>query len=234
MEPVLQMTGKTGIMGLYRRYRHAPLNPLERLLVYLRLRFSSYQAIERHVPASGEIVDLGCGFGMLAVYLALMSEARHITGIDISSRRLKVAKFVSADIHNVTFEYFDLLQYNFDRCRCILLIDALHYFPVSGQNRLVAKCYKRLDPGGRLLLRDSNKDNRFRHFITTFHETIMTRSGFTKGEMLCFRGFGELKSHLEGLGFLVDLLPMWDRTPFADTLLICYKSRTTKSAHQSG
>ena len=114
MEPVLQMTGKTGIMGLYRRYRHAPLNPLEHLLVYLRLRFSSYQAIERHVPASGEIVDLGCGFGMLAVYLALMSEARHITGIDISHRRLNVAKFISADIHNVAFEYFDLLQYNFD------------------------------------------------------------------------------------------------------------------------
>ena len=161
---------------------------------------------------------------MLTVYLALLSQARHVRGIDISHRRLQTAKFVSAHIHNVAFEYSDLLQYTFDRCNCILLIDALHYFPVPAQNRLLRKCYERISPGGRLLLRDSNKDNRFRHFITRVHETIMTRSGFTKGEMLCFRSFVELKSHLEELGFFVDALPMWHRTPFADTLLICTKT----------
>ena len=230
---MVQVTSEQGITALYRRYKHAPLNPVERLFVYLRLRFSSYQVMERHVPASGEIVDLGCGFGMLTMYLALMSEARNVTGIDISHRRLEVAKFASAHIHNVAFSYSDLLQYSFGRCRCILLIDTLHYFPVRAQNRLLANCHDRLDPGGKLLLRDSDKDNRFRHSITRFHETIMTRSGFTKGEMLCFRGFVELKSHLEGLGFSVDLLPMWDRTPFADTLLICYKSQSNKDA-QSG
>ena len=33
-----------------------------------------------------------------------------------------------------------------------------------------------------------------------------------------------LKSHLENLGFFVDVLPMWNRTPFADTLLVCTKT----------
>jgi len=224
MEPMIKVISQTSIMALYGRYRHAPINPVERLFIYLRLRFSSYQAIEKHVPTSGDIVDLGCGFGMLTVYLALLSQARQVRGIDISHRRLRAARFVSAHFHNLSFEYSDLLQYTFDRCNCILLIDTLHYFPVPAQNRLLKKCYERISPGGKLLLRDSNKDNRFRHFITRSHETIMTRSGFTKGEMLCFRSFMELKSYLEGLGFYVDILPMWDRTPFADTLLICSKS----------
>jgi SAM-dependent methyltransferase len=230
MEPTAKMTSQNSIMALYRHYKHAPINPVERLFVYLRLRLSSYQAIERHVPASGQIVDLGCGFGMLTIYLAMLSQERQIRGIDISHRRLQIANFVSAHIHNVAFEYSDLVKYTFDQCNCILLIDTLHYFPVSVQNRLLDSCYERLSPGGRLLLRDSNKDNRFRHFITKFHETIMTRSGFTKGEMLCFRSFVELTSHLETLGFLVDSLPMWDRTPFADTLLICSKNQTKDNA----
>lgn len=221
---MVELISQTSIMALYRRYKHAPINPAERLLVYLRLRFSSYQAIEKHVPTSGKIVDLGCGFGMLTVYLGLLSQARRVRGVDISHRRLRAAEFVSAHIHNVVFEYSDLLQYTFDRCNCILLIDTLHYFPVPVQNRLLKKCYERISPGGRLLLRDSNKDKRFRHFITKFHETIMTRSGFTKGEMLCFRSFVELKSYLEGLGFFVDALPMWHRTPFADTLMVCTKT----------
>ncbi len=227
---MVKLIGQTSIMALYRRYKNAPINPLERLLVYLRLRFSSYQVIEKHVPTSGQIVDLGCGFGMLAVYLALLSQARQVRGVDISHRRLRAAKFVSAHIHNVAFEYSDLVQYTFDRCNCILLIDTLHYFPVSVQNKLLKKCYERIGPGGRLLLRDSNKDKIFRHFVTRSHETIMTRSGFTKGEMLCFRSFVELTSYLEGLGFFVDALPMWHRTPFADTLLVCTKSQITKDS----
>jgi SAM-dependent methyltransferase len=230
MEPEVKVISETGIMALYKRYKHAPINPVERLFIYLRLRFSSYQAIERHVPASGQIVDLGCGFGMLTLYLALLSQTRQVRGIDISYRRLEAARFVSAHIHNIAFEYSDLLQYPFEICHCILLIDTLHYFPVPAQNRLLEKCYECIRPGGRLLLRDSNKDSRFRHFITRFHETVMTRSGFTKGEMLCFRGFAELKNYLEGLGFSVEALPMWDRTPFADTLLICSKSHITEEA----
>ncbi|MBW2170540.1 MAG: class I SAM-dependent methyltransferase [Deltaproteobacteria bacterium] len=225
-----KLISQTSIMTLYGHYKHAPISPVERLFVYLRLRLSSYQVMEKHVPTSGQIVDLGCGFGMLTVYLALLSQARQVRGVDISHRRLRAAQFASAHIHNVAFEYSDLLQYTFDRCNCILLIDTLHYFPVPDQNRLLKKCYERIGPGGRLLLRDSNKDKKFRHFVTRFHETIMTRSGFTKGEMLCFRSFAELTNYLEGLGFFVDALPMWHRTPFADTLLVCTKSQTTNDS----
>jgi 2-polyprenyl-3-methyl-5-hydroxy-6-metoxy-1,4-benzoquinol methylase len=196
---------------------------MERLVIYLRLRFSSYEIIESHVPSSGQILDLGCGFGMLTVYLAVSSQARRVRGIDISNRRLRTARFVSAQIRNVAFEHGDLLKYTFQESNCILLIDVLHYFPASVQNEFLRKCYEYINPGGRLLVRDSDKDNKFRHLITTFHETIMTKSGFTKGDMLCFRGFVELTSYLEGLGFLVDVLPMWHRTPFADTLLVCTK-----------
>lgn len=212
------------VTALYSLYKGAPINPVERLVIYLRLRLSSYEIIESHVPASGKILDLGCGFGMLTLYLALCSQTRRVKGIDISNRRLRTAEFVSANIRNVTFESGDLLQCAIEEPDCILLIDSLHYFPILVQNQLLEKCHGHIKPGGKLLVRDSNADKRFRHLITTFHETIMTKSGFTHGDVLCFRSLVELRSHLERLGFMVDVLPMWQKTPFADTLLVCKKA----------
>jgi SAM-dependent methyltransferase len=207
--------------NLYEHYRHAPINPIERLVIYLRLHFSSYESIESYVPRSGEILDLGCGFGMLTAYLALSSSPRRVKGIDIAERRLKAARFVTSNLSNVTIEYGNFLKTPFQESDCILLIDALHYFPVGVQNELLRKCHGFLRPGGSLLLRGPDKDKTCRYLITKLHETFMTRSGFTKGETLCFRGFVELRSYLEGIGFVVNALPMWRRTPFADTLLVC-------------
>jgi 2-polyprenyl-3-methyl-5-hydroxy-6-metoxy-1,4-benzoquinol methylase len=223
MEPMAKPTPKKSIMALYRRYKNAPINVVERFVIYLRLRFSSYEIIESYVPPSGQILDLGCGFGMLSMYLALSSQARLVRGIDISNIRLRTAKFVSGQVQNVAFECGDFLKYTFQEPHCILLIDALHYFPASVQNRLLRKCHTHIRPGGRLLVRDPDMDKKFRHLVTTFHETIMTKSGFTKADMLCFRSFIELTRYIEGLGFLVDVIPMWHKTPFADTLLVCTK-----------
>ncbi len=214
---------RKNITALYRRYKRGPINLAERLVIYLRLHFSSYEIIESYVPASGRIMDLGCGFGTLTLYLALSSRERRIRGIDISHRRLRIAESASAQVKNVAFECADLLRCSFDSCNCILLIDVIHYLPVFAQNALLGRCYEYLKPGGKLLVRDSNKDKKIRHLITRCYETIMTKSGFTAGEMLCFRSFVELTSYLESLGFLVDVLPMWYRTPFADTLLVCTK-----------
>jgi 2-polyprenyl-3-methyl-5-hydroxy-6-metoxy-1,4-benzoquinol methylase len=223
MEHMVKAVFQKGLKKLYRRYEHAPVNLMERLVIYLRLRFSSYDEIEKHVPPSGEILDLACGFGMLSAYLALSSEARQVKGVDISQRRIGVAKSVSAQISNVTFQCGDVLQYPLGECHCILLIDALHYFVPSVQNELLRRCHESIAPGGRLLVRDPDRDRDLRHLVTRLHETVMTKSGFTEGDMLCFRSFAELGDYLQGLGFIVNALPMWHGTPFADTLLICKK-----------
>jgi SAM-dependent methyltransferase len=157
------------------------------------------------------------------MYLALSSHARQVRGIDISDRRLEAAELVSAGIPNVTLEQGDLLRIPFQESDCILLVDVLHYFPLRAQNRLLRKCHEFIKPGGRLLLRDADRDRTCRYLLTMLYETIMTRSAFTKGETLCFRGFLELRNCLEEIGFVVDALPMWHLTPFADTLLVCNK-----------
>ena len=204
-------------------YRHAPCNPWEHLIIRLRIHFSSYPNIASHVPVSGRILDLASGFGILSIYLAKSSSARCVKGVDISNRRVKIAREASVCIQNVSFDYADIFQTGLSGNDCILLIDALHYFPEAFQNEIIHRCYQNMNPGGTLLIRESNRDKRYRHQITNFYETVMTKSGFTMGEGLHFRRFSELKIFLDGLGFRVCMIPMWGITPFADTLMVCRK-----------
>jgi 2-polyprenyl-3-methyl-5-hydroxy-6-metoxy-1,4-benzoquinol methylase len=189
----------------------------------MRSRFSSYEKIAHHVPLSGSVLDLGAGFGMLAIYLALSSGKRQVKGVDISNRRIGIARSVSEDIPNVFFERIDVSKADLGRNDCILLIDILHYFPGTVQNKILKRCFNSVDAGGTVIVRDSNRDHRFRQSITTLYETVMTKSGFTKGEGLFFRRFCELKKVAEDEGLSVHVIPMWGRTPFADTLMICRK-----------
>jgi 16S rRNA (guanine1207-N2)-methyltransferase len=55
-------------------------------------------------PASGELLDLGCGYGPIAIALALRSPSAHVWAIDVNERALELtrANAVAATAANVT------------------------------------------------------------------------------------------------------------------------------------
>ena len=55
-------------------------------------------------PATGEILDLGCGYGPIAIDLALRSPAAHVWAVDVNERALELARVNVATAHasNVT------------------------------------------------------------------------------------------------------------------------------------
>jgi len=206
-------------------YDRVPCGLLDRFIIRMRAHLSSYEIIAAYVPFSGLILDAGSGFGILSIYLALLSGKRDIRGVDISKRRIRIARAASRNIPNVSFEQSSFLEYGFEGYDCIVLMDVLHYFPDPVQDRFLKKWCRRINPGGTILIRDSNREHKVRQFFTWLHELVMTKSGFTKGGGLYFRRFGELKNIVESLGFHVSVMPMWGVTPFADTLMVAKKKR---------
>lgn len=207
-------------------YAAAPCRFIERWLIRLRLRLSSYSSMRVYVPDPGRILDLGCGFGMFAVYLALSSRQRSVRGMDIAGRRIYVARLAAGGVPNVSFVSGDIARDAFPEVDGIVLIDALHYFAPAVQDSILERCGRALRYGGTLLIRNADTKRRARYAVTSIHEIFMTRSGFTRGAMLHFRPISELRLLLGRLGFRVRVLPMWGRTPFADTLLVCSKETT--------
>jgi SAM-dependent methyltransferase len=104
------------------------------------------------LPASGRVLDLGCGLGTEAGYLT--SIGWRAVGIDLS----EVALARAAGLHDGTaFLRADLRQLPFRRSSFDAVLDrgCFHYLPPSDRPRYAAEAQRVLRPGGKLLLRAS-------------------------------------------------------------------------------
>lgn len=128
---------------------------IPRIYNHLRLAIMPLEAIAAVVPATSTILDIGCGYGLLDIYLAETSSNRTVIGSELNSKRVRIAKHVSQDLENVKFFEENLLHpdrvQNID---CILLIDFLHHVSYAQQSELLATIYSLLPNGGTLIIKD--------------------------------------------------------------------------------
>jgi SAM-dependent methyltransferase len=73
----------------------------------LRQRF--LDEIGQYLPASGAVLDIGCGFGLFSLYYAATSPGRFVRGLDVNLKRIGVARRAAArlGIDNVHYEQGD-------------------------------------------------------------------------------------------------------------------------------
>ena len=50
-------------------------------------------------PAQGELLDLGCGYGPIAIHLALAAPSAHVWAIDVNGRAIELARSNAAAAH---------------------------------------------------------------------------------------------------------------------------------------
>jgi predicted exporter/SAM-dependent methyltransferase len=156
-----------------------------------------FMALDSVIPAQGSILDLGCGYGVVANWLTLSSPERRVQGIDMDASKVRVALASSRLNPRVQFAERNVLTAAFPECDCVLMCDLLHYLPAERKREVLKRAYRALRPGGRLVLRDAFRENSGRHRLTAFSERI----GVILGQNLA--GFG---LHFESLAQHRDLL----------------------------
>jgi 2-polyprenyl-3-methyl-5-hydroxy-6-metoxy-1,4-benzoquinol methylase len=94
----------------------------------------------------------------------------------------------------------------------------LHYLPDEQQDMLVEKCMQKLNPNGRIIIRDADSDLKKRHRGTRYTEFFSTRSGFNKSRdnRLFFFSGKKIKAIAERNGFVIDVT---DNTRFTSNVL---------------
>jgi 2-polyprenyl-3-methyl-5-hydroxy-6-metoxy-1,4-benzoquinol methylase len=105
-----------------------------------------------HIPKDCDhVLEVGCGFGAFSRLVA--HRARCVTGIDLSSQMINVAKGRSANYSNLEFVLDDFLQANFqaESFDCIVTIATLHHLPLD---ETLVRIKSLLRPGGVLVLHD--------------------------------------------------------------------------------
>jgi SAM-dependent methyltransferase len=134
-----------------------------RTLPFLRpdqtLREVEFIAASLNCPASGELLDIGCGYGRHAI--ELVQRGFNVTGLDLSlplliraadeaQRRALSVNFVHADMREMAFEK------QFDGAYCMLT--SFGYFDEEANLRVAERIGRALKPGARLLLDIVNRD----------------------------------------------------------------------------
>lgn len=152
---------------------------------YIKIKMrleNNYQIFDKHVPQTGRIYDLGCGYGTMTSMLKMRSPERQILGVDYDEEKIATAANtqLNSDLQ-IPFETGDALAYTLKNADCIILSDMLHYFLPEQQNILLEKCYQSLNDKGQLIIRDGDASIEKRHKGTQLSELFSTNIvGFNK------------------------------------------------------
>jgi SAM-dependent methyltransferase len=198
----------------------------------------------------GNVVDVGCGRGQLAVFLLERGAASRVRGYDWDEAKVAAAAraagerdgraaldatFVRADVRDTPLAADadadadgdgdgDADDDNDDRADTVLLVDVLHYLPRAEQDAVLDRVAKLVRVGGRLVVREASSGHGWRSVATLVAERIGTVLRINRGGKVVFRDVGrELAPRLEALGFSCDISPCWRGTPFSNVLLVAIR-----------
>jgi len=169
----------------------------------------------------GRVCDVGCGRGQLGVALLEAGVASSVRGVDWDEEKLAAARAASKGL-DVVLDAGDVREWAIPACDTVTLVDVLHYLPEAAQDELLeraASAAKRC-----VIVRELDPDRGWRSAITRAQETITTTLGYNTGERLVFRSIAGMAAVLERNGFRCVVEPAWGKTPFANVLLVAWRS----------
>ncbi len=192
---------------------------------YVRIKLRTDPAVRALLALGGhfgEVVDAGCGRGQVGLALLEFGGVTKLCGFDWDASRVAAARIASGRPNDYTVG--DLRQAEFPNCDTCLLLDVLHYLPVTDQDALLARAAKALNPGGRLLVRDVERRPNLGSWLTRLAEQIGTRLGANRGLLLRFRSRAELLASLKAAGLRGQVYAGSTGTPLQNLLVVAVRS----------
>ena len=186
--------------------------------VFCRLRYwhANVPGTEAHVPTEGTIVDLGCGHGVLANFMALRAPRRQVAGFDLSEHRIATAR--SIGLPNAEFHCQNLFDTEPTPAQAIVVADVLHHLlSYEEGDDLLARCCDRLAPDGVLIVKEIATRPRWKFLCTQPVDFT-----FYKGRVF-FRSAEQFASLFERLGLEATFVPLHAWRPLSHVMYVCRK-----------
>ena len=217
--------GRARKADLCRKIIQAYDSPLIRW--YCRIRFhiiniDFLDTLEQHLTNNAKVLDIGCGFGLFALYYALNAPQRLITGFDLSKPRVDEANLVAnkLGVQNVEFFCQDAQSYEFlQDFDVVVTLDLLHHVSSETAEKLIGQAYQALTPRGILIIKDVNTRPLHKLYFTyILDKLMMPRSS------VHYRSTWAWKAALTKAGFeQVISYPLNDYLPYPHVLIIAHK-----------
>ena len=159
---------------------------------YLVVSDEGYRAVGRSLPVKGRVLDLGCGTGPFAKWIA-QSHPCEIVGLDLSFKSLAIARDVLA--HPVVGDavHLPFAEDSFDTVFCGFTLH--HVLPEIGL--VLEECARVLRPDGCICLAEESMDSPMANKHSQDHERPLHKA--------------ELHAWFSDLGFNLRLWPLRHR-----------------------
>lgn len=162
---------------------------------------SPFAAVEPFVPRAGDVLDLGCGFGVLGAWLALTSPSRQVTGLDVDAGKIARGRAWYGHLPNLRLACVDLEGTTLPAADAIVIYDVLHHLPDA--DATLAAAATALRPGGVLVVKENDVTPAWKHAVSLGVERVAVGSGLTRSAPVRFRSRDAWVRAIESVGLHV-------------------------------
>ncbi|HET6545731.1 MAG TPA: class I SAM-dependent methyltransferase [Rhodanobacteraceae bacterium] len=169
------------------------------------------------------LLDIGCGLGLLGIYLRERGHRGAYRGLDFDAPKIAEARRAAQDLSEFAVEVGDADAGLPEFCGDVALIDVLHYLSADAQVRLLRNAAARVDRDGCLIVRNVLRERHWRFRATALEEWFAHVLHWTPGAAH-FPNFEEIAMPLRAAGFSVRARALWGHTPFNSYLIVARRS----------
>lgn len=221
--------GRTAPGGLSRRllslYSEAPLA----VRAHVRIRWATcpFRAVAAELPRGGAVLEVGCGHGLLSLYLVLANPDLRVTGVDVAEDKLDVTRAAAAGAGlPATFEAVVGGALPDGPWDGIAIVDVLYLLDADDQRSLLRSCSERLATGGVLAVKEMAPVPRWKATWNLVQETASVKIlGITEGEHLTFLPPADLAEAMAAGGLSVRDRPLHRGYPHPHHLVVGRRPR---------
>lgn len=188
--------------------RFADAKPGHRHYVRFKIRLDPvYRAICDGLPDRVELVELGCGLGILPILVASLGSHRRVTGIDWDEPKVAAAQKAVKGLP-ITIERADVREYVPPGCDALAIVDVLHYFDAGVQRAILERAVAAIRPGGTLFVREGESGKQGSAW-TRFVERMAVAVRWNRSdERPQFRAIDAIVEDLRALGLECEVVPV--------------------------
>ncbi len=168
------------------------------------------------------LLDIGCGMGILAMYLRERGWENPVVGLDYDGRKISDGRAMlsKGSYQGVTLERGDARECLPDHSGVVTILDILQFFDPEEQRELVRRAVARVGPGGKLIIRTGILEKNLRFRVTWLIDIFARAIFWMKAAPVHYPTREFFQEVLEAEGFEVEIRPLWGRTPFNNFVVV--------------
>ena len=174
--------------------------------------------INRALPRTGTIYEIGSGWGSLAFEIAGKFSDRKVLALDIDAKKVLSAR-AKYTLKNLKFIVGDARKYKFHSCTGFVLSDFLHHIDFSAQEKILHQLTQKLSNRGILILKEIDKDDGWRKWTSRLWDWILYPH-----DRIFYRNKSEWVRLLQKMGFNVAVSRKVRWFPGSTYIYICIKN----------